>query len=167
MTRFALLGISCLICAPIALAEDAATASLEAESPDAMSHMVKGPELNLASLRDPFASYLQRRAQLGQNVLRERQAQLAKRIREPLEEIELASLTLVAIYQTGEDRICMVQDSTGKGYTVRRGNYMGKNSGRIEKITGDGIFLVEQVLDPAGDIVDRQVQMRLAEKGAS
>jgi type IV pilus assembly protein PilP len=152
---------------PIALAEDEASVSPEGEAPDAMSHMVEGPEFNLASLRDPFASYLQRRAQLGRNILIERQAQLAKRIREPLEEIEISSLTLVAIYTMGEDQIAMVQDSTGKGYTVRRGNYMGKNNGRIEKITGDGLFLVEQVLDPAGDIVDRQVQMRLAEKGAS
>jgi type IV pilus assembly protein PilP len=167
MTRFALFCTALLLCMPMAHAEDAAPVSAKDATLDAMSHMVQGPELHLASLRDPFASYLQRRAQLGRNMLRERQAQLAKRIREPLEEIELDSLTLVAIYRMGENQIAMVQDSTGKGYTVRQGNYMGKNNGRVEKITGDGLFLVEQMLDPAGDIVDRQVQMRLAEKGSS
>jgi type IV pilus assembly protein PilP len=55
----------------------------------------------------------------------------------------------------------MIQDATGKGYIVHRGNYMGQNNGRIEKISNDSLYLVEQVLNPAGEITDRQVTMTL------
>jgi type IV pilus assembly protein PilP len=40
---------------------------------------------------------------------------------------------------------------------------MGKNNGRVEKITDDSVYLVEQVVNPAGDIVDRQVTLTLKE----
>lgn len=38
---------------------------------------------------------------------------------------------------------------------------MGKNNGRIEKIGNQNLYLVEQVLNPAGEITDRQVTLTL------
>ncbi len=131
--------------------------------PDAMGHMVKAPEIDFANLRDPFQSYLALVAQRGRAALLERQHRLSNREREVLENFDLATLKLVAIFKRGEDRVAMIQDATGKGYIVRRGNYMGKNNGRIEKIDDDTLYLVEQVLNPAGDITERQVTLTLKE----
>jgi len=131
--------------------------------PDAMQHVEKAPEIDFSSLRDPFASYLALVAQRGRNLLEDQRLRLENREREELENFDLSTLKLVAVYTMGEDRVAMVEDSTGAGHTVRRGNYMGKNNGRIEKIDFNTLYLVEQVMSPAGEIVDNQVTLTLEE----
>jgi len=131
--------------------------------PDAMQHMVTAPAIDFANLRDPFASYLDTVASRGRAALMESQQQLTNRKRETLEDYDLTTLNLVAIFSMGGERVAMVQDSTAKGFIVRRGNYLGKNNGKIEKITDDTVFLVEQVLNPAGEITDRQVSLTMKE----
>ena len=131
--------------------------------PDAMQHAVKAPEVDIANLRDPFSSYLALVAQRGRALLEDQRLRLNNREREMLENFDLSTLKLVGIYAMGEDRVAMIEDNSGQGYTVRRGNYMGKNNGRIEKIDADTLFLVEQVINPAGDVVDNQVTMTLKE----
>jgi len=133
------------------------------EFPDAMQHMVTAPEMNITSLRDPFSSYLERVASRGRTSLTENQLNLSNRDREKLEDFDLSTLNLVAIFSMGGERVAMIQDTTAKGFIVRRGNYLGKNNGKIEKITNETVFLVEQVLNPAGDIIDRQVSLTLKE----
>lgn len=144
--------------APVKTAEKSSN-----EIPDAMKHLVKGPDVDIESLRDPFASYLALVASRGRQTLAERQSRLANRDREILETFDLTTLKLVATMRMGENRVAMVEDRTGKGYIVRRGNYMGKNNGRVEKITDNSLYLVEQIVNPAGDIVDRQVTLTLKE----
>ena len=131
--------------------------------PEAMQHTAKGPDIDFENLRDPFRSYLTVVAERGQALLKERLSSISNRKREPLEDFDLTTLKLVAIYKMGEDRVAMVEDATGKGYLVRRGNYMGRNNGHVEKIDNDTIYLVEQVLNPAGEVTDRQVTLTLKE----
>ncbi len=143
----------------------AATAPVTASDniPDAMQHMVKAPEIDFANLRDPFASYLARVAPQGRTTLHVNQQRLNSHKRTKLEEFDLDALKLVAIFSMGGERVAMVQDTTSKGYIVRRGDYMGKHNGKIEKIDDNTLFLVEQVLNPAGDVIDRQVTLTLKE----
>lgn len=153
-------------CATIATAQantDAAAAATEHEAGSAMEHLSKAPEIDFANLRDPFSSYLTRVAARGAAIIESQRDRLLSREPELLENFDLSTLKLVAIYSMGESRVAMVEDATGKGYIVRRGNYMGKNNGRIEKIDPDTIHLVEQVVNPAGDIVDNQVTLTLKE----
>ena len=135
----------------------------EETMPDAMQHLVKAPDINFETLRDPFASYLATIALRSQFLLDAKRAKLANRKREPLEMFDLSSLSLVAIFSMGEKRVAMVQDNQGKGYTVSQGSYMGKRNGHIEKIDDNTVYLVEQVVNPAGDIVDQQVTLTLKE----
>ena len=157
----------CFILAGIQLAtaasDPAATPTDIELVPDAMQHMVKAPDIDFANLRDPFASYLALVARRGRAILDDQRLRLDNRDREVLENFDLSTLKLVGIYSMGEDMVAMVEDATGAGYTVRRGNYMGKNSGRIEKIDSSTLYLVEQVINPAGDIVDNQVTLTLKE----
>jgi type IV pilus assembly protein PilP len=131
--------------------------------PDAMQHLLKAPEIDFANLRDPFASYLSLVAQRGQAILNERRLRLENRERELLENFDLSTLKLVGVYSMGEDHVAMVEDASGKGHTIRRGNYMGKNNGRVEKIEFDTVYLVEQIINPAGDVVDNQVTLTMKE----
>jgi len=162
MKLWAGLFAACLAGAYSASAETAAATQEEA-APDAMQHLVTAPEIDFANLRDPFSSYLARVAARGRSALLDNQMHLTNRERERLEDFDLAALHLVAIFTMGGERVGMVQDNTSKGYIVRRGNYLGKNNGKIEKITDDTVFLVEQVLNPAGEIIDRQVSLTLKE----
>ncbi len=145
--------------------------SNETDMPDAMQHMVKAPEIDFISLRDPFASYLVRIAPVAKTqstqaphiALKAPQIQPSNREREKLESYDLESLRLVAIFSMSGERVAMVEDSTSKGYIIRRGSYLGKNNGQIEKITDDTLFLVEEMINPAGDVIDRQVSLTLNE----
>ncbi len=161
--RWTWLFIGIFLFSSAAIAAPAPAASAEGGVPDAMQHMVKAPEIDFANLRDPFQSYLALVAARGRAALLDREHRLSNREREVLENFDLATLKIVAIFSMGEDRVAMIQDATGIGYMVRRGNYMGKNNGHVEKIDTDTLFLVEQVLNPAGDITDRQVTLTLKE----
>ncbi|MFC1545862.1 pilus assembly protein PilP [Pseudomonadota bacterium] len=172
MSRIFIICFGLLICSPIASAQNpispiANGAILdEAESeaiPDAMQQIVKAPPVDFANLRDPFSSYLTLVAQRGQAILNEQRQRFENRERELLESFDLSTLKLVGVYSMGEDRVAMVEDATGEGHTVRRGNYMGKNNGQIEKIEIDTVYLVEQIINPAGDVVDNQVTLTLKE----
>ena len=136
---------------------------VESSMPDAMQHMVKAPEIDFANLRDPFESYLTIVANRNQSALVTDSVRKSSREPEFLESFELGLLNLVAIFSMGGERVAMVEDSQGKGYVVRRGSYMGKNNGRIEKLTDDTIFLVEQDINPAGNIIDKQVTLTMKE----
>jgi type IV pilus assembly protein PilP len=131
--------------------------------PDAMSHMVTAPEIDFSNLRDPFESYLTIVATRNKAALVTHTIHKSNREPEFLESIDLSLLKLVAIFSMAGERVAMVEDSLGKGYVVRRGSYMGRNSGRIEKLTDDTIFLMEQAINPAGDIIDRQVTLTMKE----
>ena len=131
--------------------------------PDAMRHMVKAPEIDFSNMRDPFESYLTIVAARNKSALVKQAVRKSNRTPEFLEDFDLSSLKLVAIFSMGGERVAMVEDTLGKGYIVRRGNYMGRNNGHIEKLTDDTIFLVEQAVNPAGDITDRQVTLTMKE----
>lgn len=131
--------------------------------PDAMKHLVEAPEIDFVNLRDPFESYLTIVAARNKAALVKQAIQKSNREPEFLESFDLSSLKLVATFSMGGELVAMVENALGKGYIVRRGNYMGKNYGRIEKLTDDTIFLVEQVINPAGEVTDRQVTLTMKE----
>jgi len=166
MSRIFMICFGVLVSSHLAFAEvppSASEATPDEAVPDAMQHLIKAPKIDFANLRDPFASYLALVAQRGQNILSEQRSRFENREREELENYDLGTLKLVGVYSMGESQVAMVEDSTGAGYTVRRGNYMGKNNGRIEKIDFNTVYLVEQVINPAGDVVDHQVTLTLKE----
>ncbi|MDQ6955314.1 MAG: pilus assembly protein PilP [Mariprofundaceae bacterium] len=130
--------------------------------PDAMQHLVKAPEINFKKLRDPFASYLAKKAIL---ITKKTKAKLDlnSRARQPLELFDLSTLTLTGVFSMGEKNVAVIQDNQGQGYTVTLGDYLGKNNGRIAKIDSDSVYLVEQALNPAGAIVQQQITLTLRE----
>lgn len=152
---------------PAAPATKVAAGTQDAAVPEAMEHLVKAPPIDFDNLRDPFKSYLDIEEEKMQALMSEKMSELQSRPREKLENYDLVTLKLVAIFSMGDDRVAMLQDPAGKGYLVRRGNYVGKHNGKVEKITQDTVYIVEKVLNPAGDLVDRPVTLTLKELNQS
>jgi len=126
-------------------------------------HRLEAPKVDIASLRDPFESYLtvlERKNEARKVKIR---ARILKRKREPLEKFDLSVLKLVAIMKMGDSRAAMVEDDEGKGYVVRKGGYIGRDSGRVVSISDRGLVILEDVINPAGEIVKRKAKMTLNE----
>jgi len=129
--------------------------------PDAMRHLAQAPPFNLTSLRDPFASYMAAVAKHGAEMLRRRKSRVATRPHEEMENFDLSALHLVAIYAMNGKRVAMLEDNEGKGHVVQVGNYMGKYNGKIIAIDPGVVHLLEEVVNPAGALVHKEVKIPL------
>lgn len=79
----------------------------------------------------------------------------------PLQKYEISQLKLVAIILTSEGNVAMVEDSTGKGYIVKKGTLIGKNDGKVAKILKDKIIIEEPYQDVLGQTKINEVTMSL------
>lgn len=79
----------------------------------------------------------------------------------PLQKYEISQLKLVAIIITPEGNVAMVEDSTGKGYIVKKGTIIGKNEGRVTKILKDRIIIEEAYQDVLGQTKINELTMTL------
>jgi len=70
----------------------------------------------------------------------------------PLERINLSQLTLVGIIRAPSSNRALVQESSGKGYVVKKGTYIGTNSGKIVQILKDRIIIEEESEDIYGKV---------------
>jgi len=70
----------------------------------------------------------------------------------PLERVNLSQLTLVGIIQAPSGNRALVQETTGKGYVVKKGTYIGTNSGKIVQILKDRIIIEEESEDIYGKV---------------
>lgn len=79
----------------------------------------------------------------------------------PLQKYDISQLKLVAIISTPEGNIALVEDSTGKGYFIRRGTEIGKNDGKVLKILKDRIIIEELYEDVFGKVKKNEVPLLL------
>ena len=70
----------------------------------------------------------------------------------PLERVNLSQLSLVGIIQAPSGNRALVQESSGKGYVVKKGTYIGTNSGKIIQILKDRIIIEEEGEDIYGKV---------------
>jgi len=146
--------------APSAMATDAVVA---AASEDAAMHRVKAPEFDIATLRDPFESYLtvlEKKSKQQRDASRNRDS---NRDSEPLEDFDLGALKLVAIMQMGTNRAAMVENHEGRGFVVRKGSYIGRDNGRVVSITERNVEIMEDEFNVVGEIVQRKAVLTLNE----
>ena len=79
----------------------------------------------------------------------------------PLEKMDISQLKLVGIVMTHLRKLAMAEDGKGKGYVVKKGTYVGRNSGRVVKILKTGVVIEEEVEDYMGKIVVRKRELKL------
>ncbi len=73
----------------------------------------------------------------------------------PLEKLDLSQIKLVAVVRLKSRAIAMVEESSGKGYEVGIGTYMGRNGGQVSAINSDGIVVKDYVKDYKGKRQER------------
>lgn len=84
------------------------------------------------------------------------------RPKELLENYSLSQLKFVGTIGSGNALSALVE-AEGQVYTVKLGNYLGQNYGRVVKITSDEITLRETIEDTQKGWVPRQTLMVLGE----
>lgn len=68
---------------------------------------------------------------------------------EPLESFALTALSMVGMITRDGATIALIRDELGMIHRIGRGNYLGRNHGRVVQVTPDEIAIMEIV--PAGD----------------
>lgn len=79
----------------------------------------------------------------------------------PLEKVDLAQLKLVAIMHMQSGPRALVEESSGKGYVVHKGTYMGLHSGQVVEITGDRVIVEEEVENLLGNFEIKTRELKL------
>ncbi len=85
------------------------------------------------------------------------------RPREPLESFPLDSLRMVGSLEQDGVRYALVRTPDRTIQTVRPGNHMGQNFGRVTEITMREIRLIEVVPDAFGGYMERENSVALSE----
>lgn len=76
----------------------------------------------------------------------------------PLQDtVTLDCLTYVGSIQKGGDEHVLIRDDRGTVHTLRRGSYMGENTGIIERIDADAIY-IRQFISRGGKVEERVVR---------
>lgn len=79
----------------------------------------------------------------------------------PLERVAISQLKLSAIMRTAKGNRAIVEDATGKGYVIRKGTYIGLNSGQVVKIERDGVMIEEEIENLMGELVIQNTELKL------
>ncbi len=119
-------------------------------------------EYLLANRNDPFLPFINEQAATASADLNE-----IVEPNEPLTGMQLfepGQLTLVAILQSGARGIAMVEDFTGKGYTLDEGTKIGRR-GVVKEITGTNVIIEETAETRAGNKIVTEVVMALKKEG--
>jgi len=120
---------------------------------------MKGKYYSRKGRVDPFAPFLRKPAPKvkkgPRDVLQRREP------RTPLEKIDLSQLRLTGIMQIPDKNTALVQESSGKGYVVSEGTWIGNKGGQVIKIIKDRIVVEEKYLDVYGKISVRKRELKL------
>ena len=81
--------------------------------------------------------------------------------RTPLEKIALSQLKLVGIILADSGNRALVQESSGKGYIIKKGTYIGLNAGKVTEILKDTVVIEEEVVNVLGKVTTKQKQLKI------
>jgi type IV pilus assembly protein PilP len=100
--------------------------------------------------RDPFRSFVK-------DKLREDVADIAS----PLEQFDLAQLTVSGVVWQADRRRALVLDPAGQAYVVKTGDRIGKNDGVVTEIGDSSLVVLESYVDFHGDKTEKEIEMRI------
>jgi len=79
----------------------------------------------------------------------------------PLERYDLSQLKLTGVIQAPGKVRALVQETSGKGYIVSEGTYIGNKGGQVTKILNDRIVVEEKYLDILGNVASKDIEVKL------
>jgi type IV pilus assembly protein PilP len=79
----------------------------------------------------------------------------------PLERISLEQLKLTAIIRASSGNRALVEDSSGKGYIIKNGTYIGLNSGLVTQINTNNVIVEEELENLMGELILQNTEIKL------
>ncbi|MEM1433888.1 MAG: pilus assembly protein PilP [Pseudomonadota bacterium] len=89
----------------------------------------------------------------------------SNRVKQFLEQFTIGQLAMVGTLEQGPTRFALVRDADGGVHRVQRGDYMGSDHGKVQRVDEAGIELIEIVPDGTGGWVERARTVALNETG--
>ena len=114
------------------------------------------------SVRDPFRPMRTKLKSLSPVRADNNISPNLKRTREELENYTIDSLTMAGVLHNDGERWAIIRSPDNTIYRVRKGNYIGKNNGRILEIDETRIKIKEIVSDGLGGWIERANKITLA-----
>lgn len=129
--------------APMAPAKEKSALDLAIEAQDAYAY-------NPIGKRDPFRSFLSNGERAGGDVPTG-----------PLQMYEVDQYQLVGIVWGVERPRALVQDPDGVGHVMEVGTYIGKNWGKVTRISPEEVVVTEEYQTIRGDLVVNDIRLHL------
>lgn len=142
--------------APPLAAAPAATAPRAAEAKPA--EPVREWTYSSVGKRDPFRSYLAEVETASQAV--------ASRCKTPVGKFEVDQLRLVAVVTGLDDPVAMVEAPNGIGYSLRRGDCLGRNGGAVSAVRTGEVVVSEWAIKADGSRDRTQTILRLPQEAS-
>ncbi len=139
----------------------AAPAAAEASAGEKAIELADKDFVEGAANRDPFRSFL---AEFN------RPKRVAKKTERKviLPRYALDELKLIAVVTGGTRPVAMFRDPTGLGVTVKRGDYISKNAGKVKHILTDRVVVeLEEQSEDKSSLVDRVIDLHPKEDKGS
>ncbi|MBF0395253.1 MAG: pilus assembly protein PilP [Desulfobacterales bacterium] len=113
---------------------------------------------NPAGKIDPFEPFIKKRQ--AQAVLKKTSE--ARRVPlTPIEMVDISQLKLSAIVISQSGNIALVEEASGKGYTIQKDTYIGVHSGKVKEILKDKVIVEEEIQDIFGNIKMQERELKL------
>jgi len=111
---------------------------------------------------DPFVPLFQAKSKGSAGGMRQQTIRDARKGKlTPLENLDISQMKLTAIIISPQQKMAMVQESTGKGHVIKKGSFIGINSGRVVDIRQNEVIIEEEVEDLLGKIIVRKRELKL------
>jgi type IV pilus assembly protein PilP len=118
----------------------------------------QAPRYNPKGKVDPFEPLFKEKTVVAKSTKKKRKKRVP---RTPLERIDLSQLKLVAIVLAESGNRAMVEESSGKGYIISKGTYIGTNAGKVTQIQRHKVIVAEEVEDVMGNVSIRETELKL------
>lgn len=82
----------------------------------------------------------------------------------PLERLNIGQLKLTAVLKGFDEAKAIVEDQSGKGYSVKKGTKIGTGNGEVVEINDNSILILEKNIDFTGQEKTRTVEMKMNQK---
>jgi len=147
-----------------ALATENVTATVEPSQPLGMEpeQTLQHFEYQLEGRTDPFVPFISNKVatqKIGADDIIDEDVELTG-----MRQFEPGQLTLVAVMYSGNRRMAMVEDVTGKGYMLSEGMPIGRR-GVVNYIDAEQVTVIETAHTRAGRKLENKIVMRLNKEG--
>jgi type IV pilus assembly protein PilP len=120
-----------------------------------------GNQFDFSSKKDPFKPFVTLKAASAPT-----SADLKKAAHDglPIHSFDVSQFRMIGIVTGAKENQAMVVDPNGKGYVLKVGMTIGKNDGRINAISSNGVDVLEQFKDDNGRVRKENIRITLPRK---